>query len=184
MKFPKKIRIYNKFKQRFEQKKNRTIPLDEKYLYQVVSKLTQPSKKLIYECYYRNQITLDAISMSFMITTTTRHETSILEPCYVECQLNRVIMGSDKWHNQYLPLHDVSLEMPKVKLNLFKPQLFILNDYLDSYLHPMLDGSMFAQIKQPYVNKARMKQAKTRQIIYKRLLGDYLSQSQFKKSGW
>lgn len=162
--------------------------MDEKYLYQVVSKLTQPSKKLIYECYYRNQITLDSISMSFIITTITktipsRHETAILEPCYLECQFNRVIMGSDKWTNQYLPLLDVSLEMPKVKFNLFKPQLFILNDYLDSYLHPMLDGSMFAQIKQPYVNKARMKQAKTRQIIYKRLMEDYLFQSQFKKSG-
>jgi hypothetical protein len=164
----------------------RTCPLDENQLYEVVSKLAQPSSKLLYDCYIHNQINIDSVRMSLIISArnnSIRHEAPILEPCYFEAHFKRVIMSPEKWCNQYFPLFESSFELPKIKLNLFKQQLFILNDYLDSYLYPSLDGSMFAQIKHPYVSKSRMKNAKIRQIVYKRLVEDYLAQSQFKKSG-
>jgi hypothetical protein len=92
-------------------------------------------------------------------------------------------MTPESWNNQYFPLMEVSMELPMLKINLLKPLLFILNDYLDNYVFSILNSSMLEQIRRPYVNKSQMKKAKIRQIIYKRLLEDYLMQAQYKKSG-
>ena len=60
--------------------------------------------------------------------------------------------------------------------------IFILNDYLDNYL--VLDlTKTFNEFKQPSIDKKRIKEAKLRQMIYKRLLEDFSTQSKSKRTG-
>ena len=74
------------------------------------------------------------------------------------------------------------LELPNLKINLHKQIIFILNDYLDNYL--VLDlNTALNEFKRPTVNKVRLKQAKIRQIVYRRLLEDFSPQSKYKRTG-
>ena len=68
-----------------------------------------------------------------------------------------------------------------MKFNVHKQMLFILNDYLDTYLHPVLDGSMMARLRKPSISKSQIKQAKLRQVVYKRLLDDLTEHSKHTK---
>ena len=61
--------------------------------------------------------------------------------------------------------------------------LFIISDYIDHYLVPVLDMSILNQINQPSINKTQIKQAKLRQIIFKRLLEDFVHQFKFRQRG-
>ena len=173
---------------------NISRPVDEKSLFDVVSKLTNPSKKLIYDSYIHHQIILDSIKVNLTIIdqqlfannnqrkNLKQHEFTILEPCYLEINFSNVIMQPDMWTKQYFPLNEIVVELPVLKLNIHKQTLFILNDYFDNYFMPVINQNIFNQIKKPNITKAQMKQAKLRQIIYKRLLEDFLQQSKFKRT--
>ena len=84
---------------------------------------------------------------------------------------------------QYFPLNEFNIDIPILKLNLHKQTIFILNDYLDNYLYPILDMSILNRINKPIMTKDQIKQAKLRQFIYKRLLEDYFVQSKYKRTG-
>jgi vacuolar protein sorting-associated protein 13B len=173
---------------------NISRPVDEKSLFDVVSKLTNPSKKLIYDSYIHHQIIIDTLKVNLTIIdqqlfannnqrkNLKQHEFTLLEPCYLELHFSNVIMQPDMWSNQYFPLNEIIVELPVLKLNIHKQTIFILNDYFDNYLIPILNQNVFNQIKKPNITKDQMKQAKLRQIIYKRLLEDFLQQSKFKRT--
>jgi len=169
---------------------NLTMPLNEMLLFDVVSKLTNPSKKLIYDSYIHNQITIDTLKVNLTINelmtqynAVKSHEFPLLEPCFFELHFSNVIMPHKMWNKQYFPLTEFVLELPILKLNLQKHMLFIVNDYVDNYLVPVLNKSIFDQINKPSISKAQSKQARLRQIIFKRLLEDFVQQNYKKKSG-
>ncbi|CAF0864916.1 unnamed protein product, partial [Brachionus calyciflorus] len=158
-------------------------PYDEKALFDVVSKLPNPSKKLIYDSYVHNQLTADGLKLSMIINNANfNHETPIIEPCYLEFHFSDVIMKPEMWNKQYFPLNEFNLELPVLNINLSKEIIFIISDYLDYYLFSLLDYSMMDQIKRPFMNKIQMKKSKYRQIIYKRLLHDYIRSTKYNKS--
>lgn len=75
-------------------------PLDEKALFDVVSKLPNPSKKLIYDSYVHNQVTADSLKLNLSIIdsrTNQIHESTIIEPCYIEFHFSNVIMSPEMW---------------------------------------------------------------------------------------
>lgn len=77
-----------------------TRPLDEKALFDVVSKLPNPSKKLIYDSYVHNQLTADGLKLNLTITERSslfKQETSLIEPCYFEFHFSNVIMSPKMW---------------------------------------------------------------------------------------
>ena len=93
---------------------------------------------------------------------------------------------SIKRNKEYFPFNEYVIEFPNLKLNLHKQMLFILNDYLDYYLHPMLSSSFSAilsEFKRVRINKYQMKKVKLRLMIYKRLLEDFSPQSKHKRTG-
>ena len=63
-------------------------------------------------------------------------------------------------------MSEVVVELPLLKLNVQKQLVFILNDYLDFYVHPLLNGCMLRQMRHPKINKIQIIQAKLRHIIY------------------
>ena len=169
---------------------NITMPINEILLFDVVSKLTNPSKKLIYDSYVHNHISIDTLKVSLIINEMQdvnrvfkSHEFPVLEPCFFELHLSNVIMTHKMWTNQYFPLTEFVLELPILKVNLQKHMFFILNDYIDNYLVPILNSDVFNQINKLSINKTQIKQAKLRQIILKRLLEDFLLQHQKRQSG-
>ena len=169
---------------------NLTMPTNEILLFDVVSKLTNPSKKLIYDSYVHNHIIIDTLKVNLVInemqdlsTVFKAYEFPILEPCFFELHLSNVIMTHKMWNKQYFPLSEFVLELPMLKVNLQKHTLFILNDYIDTYVAPVISGNIFNQINKPSINKTQIKQAKLRQIIFKRLLEDFVRQHQKRQSG-
>jgi hypothetical protein len=158
-----------------------TKPLDEKLIFSVVSKLTNPPKKLIHDSYVHNQITADSLKLNLAILNKKinfTHESQIIEPCFFDLSFSQIIMSPDKWVQQYLPLCEVNLELPILKLNMHKQFVFILSDYLENYFFPVLSSQIFETINhRPNFKKYHMKKAKLRQIIYKKLIEDYLSES-------
>ena len=169
---------------------NLTMPLNEVLLFDVVSKLTNPSKKLIYDSYIHNQITIDTLKANLTVNelidshrALKSHEFPLLEPCFFELHFSNVIMPHKMWNKQYFPLTEFCLELPILKFNFQKHMLFIVNDYVDCYLKPVLNKSIFSQINKPSINKTHLKQAKLREIIFKRLLEDFVQQHCKKQSG-
>ncbi len=62
--------------------------------------------------------------------------------------------------------------------------LFLINDYLDHYVYPIFDIDLLLNdLKYKVVNKSDMRQAKLRQMMYKRLLEDFSVNSKNKQTG-
>lgn len=164
-----------------------TKPLDQVQLFTVVSKLTNPPKKLIYDSYIHNHIILDGLSFNLIImetnNTETKYEYPIVEPCFFELHFSNIIMTPKLWKKEYFPFTECVLELPALKLNLHKQMVFIINDYICNYIHPLGDPLAYISDLNHYnLTKTDIKQAKLRQMIFKRLLEDFSIQSKYKQT--
>ena len=92
-------------------------------------------------------------------------------------------MKPELWKKEYFPFSECDLELPALKLNFHKQMIFIINDYLDNYVHPLANPlGYISELNHRNFTKTAMKQAKLRQMIFKRLLEDFSIHSKYKQT--
>ena len=128
---------------------------------------------------------LDGLNLNLVIldNSNRKYDYPIIEPCFFEFHFSSVIMTPEMWKKEYFPFTEITLDLPTVKISLHKQMLFILNDYLDNYIYPLVNvASYINDLNHKILTKSDIKQAKLRSMIFKRLLEDFSHQSNYKQT--